>query len=83
MPKLRVRESETYGRSGAGRTGLVHEAVLADHADLSGFDVYVAGPPAMVRAARAAFLARGLPADRLFHDSFEPAADARPPAAAR
>ena len=67
----------------AGRTGLVHEAVLADHADLSGFDVYVAGPPAMVRAARAAFLARGLPADRLFHDSFEPAADARPPAAAR
>ncbi len=60
-----------------GRTGLVHEAVLADHPDLPRFDVYMAGPPGMIRAAREAFLARGLPEGQLFYDSFEPAADPR------
>jgi len=56
-----------------GRTGLVHEAVLADHADLSGFDVYAAGPPPMISAIRETFLARGLSESQLFYDSFEPA----------
>jgi len=51
--------------------GLVHEAVLADHPDLSGFDVYMSGPPAMIDAAKKAFTERGLPEDRLFYDSFE------------
>jgi len=51
--------------------GLVHEAVLADHPDLSGFDVYMSGPPAMIDAAKKAFAERGLPEDRLFYDSFE------------
>ena len=32
-----------------GRIGFVHEAVLADFPDLSGFDLYMAGPPPMVR----------------------------------
>ncbi|MBS0001468.1 MAG: CDP-6-deoxy-delta-3,4-glucoseen reductase, partial [Thioalkalivibrio sp.] len=41
---------------------------------LSGFDVYMAGPPPMIQAARKAFTAAGLPEDRLFYDSFEPAA---------
>lgn len=54
-----------------GRTGLVHETVLDDFTDLSGFDVYACGPPPMVHAARDAFLERGLPEDRLFSDSFE------------
>lgn len=58
-----------------GRGGYVHEAVVGDHADLSGFDVYAAGPPAMVRAARDAFLARGLPAAQFFSDPFEFAPD--------
>lgn len=51
--------------------GLVHEAVLEDHPDLSGFDVYMSGPPAMIEAARNAFLRHSLPEDRLFYDSFE------------
>ncbi len=51
--------------------GLVHEAVVADHPDLSEFDVYMSGPPAMIEAAREAFAACGLPEDRLFYDSFE------------
>lgn len=51
--------------------GLVHEAVLADHPDLSGFDVYMSGPPAMIDAARTGFLRHGLPHERLYYDSFE------------
>lgn len=51
--------------------GWVHEAVLADHADLSPFDVYVAGPPALIEAIRASFPARGLDAARLHFDSFD------------
>lgn len=54
-----------------GRTGWVHEAVLADHPRLSGFEVYASGPPPMIEAIRASFLARGLPEDRLYYDSFE------------
>jgi len=51
--------------------GLAHQAVLADHPDLSAFDVYMSGPPAMIDAARSAFLKQGLNADRLYYDSFE------------
>jgi CDP-4-dehydro-6-deoxyglucose reductase, E3 len=54
-----------------GRSGLVHEAVLTDRDDLSGCDVYAAGPPAMIEAIRASFIARGLPEQQLFYDSFE------------
>ena len=35
-----------------GRTGFVHQAVLDDFADLSGYQVYACGGPAMVDAAR-------------------------------
>jgi CDP-4-dehydro-6-deoxyglucose reductase len=54
-----------------GRTGLVHEAILADFCDLSGHEVYASGPPAMVYAGRDAFLARGLPQEQMFSDAFE------------
>jgi len=53
-----------------GRTGHVHEAVLADFADLSGYQVYACGAPAMVEAARRDFIARGLPEDEFFSDAF-------------
>lgn len=56
----------------SGRTGWVHEALLADYPDLSGHDMYMSGPPPMIDAARHAFVERhGLPGDRLFYDSFE------------
>lgn len=51
--------------------GLVHDAVLANHPDLAGFDVYMSGPPAMIEAAKKAFARHGLPEDRMFYDSFE------------
>lgn len=53
------------------RTGWVHEAVLQDYPDLSGHDVYLAGPPPMIEAAKPEFLAAGLSYSRLFFDSFE------------
>lgn len=54
-----------------GRRGLVHEAVLADHASLADFDVYMAGPPPMIKAAQGGFAAAGLPLERLYSDAFE------------
>ena len=54
----------------SGRTGLVHEAVLADFPDLSGVEVYACGAPAMIDAARRDFIAQGLPEDAFYADSF-------------
>jgi NAD(P)H-flavin reductase len=56
----------------AGRTGLVHDAVLQDYSDLSAFDLYVCGRPEMVDAVRDAVIARGARTDRIFSDSFHP-----------
>ncbi|MDO8933810.1 MAG: CDP-6-deoxy-delta-3,4-glucoseen reductase [Rhodocyclaceae bacterium] len=53
-----------------GRTGLVHQAVLAEHNDFSGFQVYACGAPVMIEAARRDFCARGLPAEEFFADAF-------------
>jgi CDP-4-dehydro-6-deoxyglucose reductase len=53
-----------------GRTGLVHQAVLDDFADLSGHQVYCCGAPVMVDTANAAFKGRGLPDDEFFSDAF-------------
>lgn len=55
----------------AVRRGLVHEELLRDHPDLSAFDLYMSGPPAMIDAGRHAFVEAGLPEERLFYDSFE------------
>jgi CDP-4-dehydro-6-deoxyglucose reductase len=60
-----------------GRTGFVHEAVVADHPDMSGFDVYMSGPPVMVDAGRQAFETHGLTMEHMFSDAFEYAADSQ------
>ena len=45
-----------------GRTGLVHQAVLDDFADLYGYRIYACGRPAMIDIARKTFTATcGLP----------------------
>jgi len=67
-----------------GRTGLVHEAVMADLPDLSGHQVYACGTPAMVDAARRDFVERcGLPQDEFHADAFLSAADKTTGTAAR
>jgi CDP-4-dehydro-6-deoxyglucose reductase, E3 len=62
-------------RAGHRRLGWAHEAVLADHPNLEPFEVYTAGPPAMIEAIRAGFPAHGLREDRLHFDSFDYAPD--------
>jgi CDP-4-dehydro-6-deoxyglucose reductase, E3 len=60
------------------RLGWVHEAVLADHSSLEPFDIYAAGPPALIEAIRASFPQRGVREDRLHFDSFDYASDPKP-----
>lgn len=54
-----------------GKTSFVHEAVLEDYADLSGYDIYACGSPSMVNAVVESFPKQGLNRERLFSDSFE------------
>ena len=71
-PDLRFEPVLSEGGGIPGyRSGWVHEAVIADHPDLSGFDVYMSGPPAMIDAARHAFAEADVDPDRLFYDSFD------------
>jgi CDP-4-dehydro-6-deoxyglucose reductase, E3 len=59
-----------------GRTGFVHEAVIADLPDLSRHEVYACGAPVMVEAAQRDFVATcGLPEEAFFADSFTSEAD--------
>ncbi len=57
-----------------GRTGLVHEAILADFPDLSGFAVYACGSVRMVETARPALVAQGLQENACYSDAFVPPA---------
>jgi CDP-4-dehydro-6-deoxyglucose reductase len=72
-----LRFTTVLSEAGPGRRGWVHEAVLADHPDLSVFEVYAAGPPAMIEAIRSTFPRQGLRPERLYFDSFDYAPDAR------
>jgi CDP-4-dehydro-6-deoxyglucose reductase len=54
-----------------GETGFVHETLLRAYPDLSGYDLYMSGPPAMIHAARDEFLEHGLNRERAFSDAFE------------
>ncbi|MDD5058045.1 MAG: CDP-6-deoxy-delta-3,4-glucoseen reductase [Sideroxydans sp.] len=55
----------------SGRTGFVHQAVLEDFKDLSGYAVYACGAPVVVEAAHRDFTAqRGLPNGAFYSDVF-------------
>ena len=62
-----------------GRTGLVHEAILADFPDLSDHQIYACGSVAMVQAVRPAFMAKGMSEHDCFSDAFRfaPRAESR------
>ncbi len=53
-----------------GRTGPVHEAILADFPDLSRHQVYACGSVQMVQAAQPAFVKHGISSDDCFSDAF-------------
>ena len=59
----------------SGRTGYVHEAVLSDFDDLSSFDIYTCGPPAMITAAEQSFQEKGMDKAHFYYDSFDFAND--------
>ena len=60
----------------AGRTGFVHQAVMADFADLSAHQVYACGAPIVVDSAQKDFVNLcQLPADEFYADSFITEAD--------
>jgi CDP-4-dehydro-6-deoxyglucose reductase, E3 len=79
MPHLRyvpVLSEPAVEDAWAGRTGFVHQAVMADWPSLAGHQVYACGAPVMVDSAQRDFTARcGLPADEFFADSFTSEAD--------
>jgi CDP-4-dehydro-6-deoxyglucose reductase len=77
LPQLRyvpvLSEPDSAWR---GRTGFVHQAVMADMPDLSGHEVYACGAPVMVEAAKRDFHAQcGLPEEAFYADSFTSEAD--------
>ncbi|MGQ0385168.1 MAG: hypothetical protein ACT4UP_10865 [Gammaproteobacteria bacterium] len=45
--------------------------MLRKVAGLAGFDIYAAGPPAMIDAVRATLPPRGADPDRIYIDSFD------------
>ena len=59
-----------------GETGFIHESVVKHYPDLSGFDVYLSGPPPMVKAGMDLFYEKGLPETQIYSDSFEYSDDA-------
>ena len=59
-----------------GRTGFVHQAVMADYPDLSAHQVYACGAPIVVDSAQADFVKLcKLPEDEFYADSFITEAD--------
>ena len=59
-----------------GRTGFVHQTVIADHADLSKYQVYACGAPIVVDSAKRDFVAMcKLPQEEFYADSFTSEAD--------
>jgi CDP-4-dehydro-6-deoxyglucose reductase len=80
LPEQWAREHENFhytpvlsepGADWTGRSGYVHQAIADDFDDLSGYEVYTAGPPVMVEAGARTFAKLGLPLEYYFSDSFE------------
>ncbi len=60
-----------------GRTGFVHQAIIDDFDDLSGFQVYACGSPAMCEVGHKAFTTeRNLPEQEFYSDAFTFSAEA-------
>lgn len=54
-----------------GITGFVHQSILADFEDLTGYEVYACGPPIMVKSVADTFVKQGMIKDNFFSDAFE------------
>jgi NAD(P)H-flavin reductase/ferredoxin len=74
LPEAWAREHENFSFVPV-ISGFVHEKILADFSDLSGYQVYACGSAGMVQAAHPAFRAQGLGPDDCFSDAFISRAD--------
>jgi CDP-4-dehydro-6-deoxyglucose reductase len=70
-----VLSDPSPGDNWQGETGWVHEAVTRTYPDMSGYEVYMSGPPPMVYVAKQAFHDCGLPENKVFSDAFDFADD--------
>jgi len=60
----------------SGRTGFVHQAVVDDFPDLSGYQVYACGAPVVINSAKRDLIAKcRLPDEEFYADSFTTEAD--------
>ena len=76
FPNLDYRPVLSQPETGwQGRKGYVQDAVIADFADLTNYELYACGHPAMVYSARDALVARGMSPEHCFGDAFEWAKD--------
>lgn len=79
MPNLSfvpVISEATSDDNWQGRTGFVHHAVMQDHPNLAGWQVYACGAPVMVEAARRDFVTQcGLDEQEYYADAFTSLAD--------
>lgn len=69
-PALKYTATVSEETSEHMRNAWVHEAVLEDFPDVSNFDVYIAGSPAMVYGVYDALLPHGLNPDTTYSDVF-------------
>jgi CDP-4-dehydro-6-deoxyglucose reductase len=61
-----------------GRTGFVHQAVMEDFPDMSGYQVYACGAPIVVESAHRDFTSQcRLPEDQFYSDAFTPSVDGK------
>ena len=56
---------------GPHESGMVHDIVMRRVAGLAGYDIYAAGPPAMIDAVRRALPLQGADPARIYIDSFD------------
>jgi len=64
----------------SGRTGFVHQAVIDDLPDMSGYQVYACGAPIVVESAKRDFVKDcKLPEDEFYADAFTSEADLQQP----
>ncbi len=70
-----LSEPEPDDQRQGGATGRVHEILVSRYPDLSDFDVYMSGPPAMIETATPALVTHGAHLDHIYSDAFEFAKD--------
>jgi len=64
--------SDDQSTEWSGRRGLVHQAMLEDFPDMSGFELYACGSAGMIESAVPAFVEQGLDEGFCYSDAFVP-----------